>query len=139
VTFRNFSTSAARVCWALAYGEWTKRNAFFKDGDQGNLKLVNLELRGETVERDENGCSTRKMKKSYSRKYGLKRYYDMLDEEYDAGSRLQGGVCEICRRPPRGKTVGQGGAIARRSRSHHWTYSRSSLHELQQRPRCLHR
>jgi len=107
VTFRNFSTPASRVAWALGHGvELPNRNVFVKDGNPENLRLDNLELRGETYETstDENGVTTRKMKKSVARNYGQLRNYGITGDEADAMDIAQGGVCKMCGQPPRGLT-----------------------------------
>jgi len=102
VTFRSFTTPASRIAWALGHGvELPEKNVFVKDDNQGNLRLDNLELRGETSEIvEENGIRVRKIAKTYARRWGLVRHYgkdapEIVDRLYVE----QKGLCAICDAP----------------------------------------
>jgi len=100
VRINNFDTPAARVAWLLHHGEWPKGNLLFDDGDTTNLKISNLK-EGVTyhITTGEDGIKSRKMSHETQRHYGLKRYYGISREEYNAKLDAQNGLCSICGNP----------------------------------------
>lgn len=68
-----------------------------------------LRLRGDYI----NGyvcktCRPRAAKRSYpelSRKHWLRKAYGLTPEQYDDMLRAQGGVCAICKKPPKGNRL----------------------------------
>jgi len=45
VQFYGLEYNAARVIWAITYGDWPKGRLRYKDGNSANTRLSNLELK----------------------------------------------------------------------------------------------
>lgn len=98
ISYKHFSTTAARVIWLLQTGEWPKNNILFNDGNTLNLRWENLRL-GNFTTGEAGAMGPRKMSRVAERHYALKRYYGLTGEDYGRMLAAQGGVCEVCSRP----------------------------------------
>lgn len=98
IGLNGMQTPASRVAWLLHYGEWPMARVTCKDKNSDNLAIDNLRLSNfPSVITEEGGRKIYKMSREAQRHYGLKRYYGMSREEYNAMLAEQDGKCAICK------------------------------------------
>lgn len=90
-------TPAARVAWLLTYGKWPETNLVYIDNNPENLRISNLkEAAYKSIRGLKEGRKIYKMSHTQQRELGLKRYYGISLETYNAMLAAQNGVCAIC-------------------------------------------
>lgn len=100
IMYKNRGTPAARLAWFFTYGEWPKETVKYKDDNPENLRAENLTApKFPALKASLNGERVYRMSGAASRYYGLRRYYGMTPEKYDAMHRAQNGCCAICGGP----------------------------------------
>lgn len=99
VTYKGYSTTAARFAWVLTYKEWPSNSLLYRDGNTLNTRLSNLKLGTFCYGPSTGGLKSNKMTLEAQRHYGRKRYYGLTSERYGQMLADQGGVCDICKLP----------------------------------------
>jgi hypothetical protein len=100
--------AAARVAWAMTYGEWPESRVRFVDGDTLNLRIENLVL-SNSVQSDHDH-TTSEGKAGYQKEYraafpdrwkhhDLMRKYGIGLNDYVQMAIERGNKCEICGQP----------------------------------------
>ena len=113
--------AAARVAWAMTYGEWPESRVRFVDGDTLNLKIENLVL-SNTIQSDADHSTsegkTRYMKE-YRQTFPDRSKHNHLMHSFGIGlpEYIQMAVdrdnkCDICGRPERQERAGKVKALA---------------------------
>jgi hypothetical protein len=113
--------AAARVAWAMTYGEWPESRVRYVDGDTLNLKIENLVL-SNTLQSDHDH-STSEGKTSYMKEYRqtfpdrskhnhLMHSFGIGLPEYIQMAVDRGNKCDICGQPEKQERAGKVKALA---------------------------
>ena len=113
--------AAARVAWAMTYGEWPESRVRFIDGDTLNLKIDNLVL-SNTIQSDADH-STSEGKTRYMKEYNasfpdkikhnsLMYKFGIGLPEYIQMAVDRGNKCDICGQPEKQERAGKVKALA---------------------------
>lgn len=99
---------ASQLAWLCSRGSWAKGQVGVKNSDPADLRAENLvEMNTVTGTHDHNSREGRAryqadywaQNQEYRRRLGLRRYYGITFDDYQALFAKQNGVCAICAQP----------------------------------------
>ncbi len=113
--------AAARVAWAMTYGEWPQSRVRFVDGDTLNLKIDNLVM-SNSIQSDKDHTTSegaRAYRKEYNASFPDKIKHNSLMYKFGIGlpeyiqmAVDRGNKCDICGQPEKQERAGKVKALA---------------------------